>query len=287
MILDLRVRAQRAAADCLSQLRPATRFLAEPAGYLADWHDNLVDGVTFLDFEADLRHESGDEWADQPEEPARFRAVSSSSMLAVNTFGPFRHHPDRLAIDGMSGFEETRFEYRCPNGLQGTNPDFDFWGASRDTVLAIESRFLELLDPKTAQFSGQYSRPFSGTETVAPIAGAGWAAVFRALRDDPKTYRHLDAARLMKCYLGLKHNYPDRRRVLIYVFWEPTNATALSEYKDHRREVADFASRVRGLRTRFIALSYPDLWSEWLIHSIWSGMPEHLARLRERYSFAI
>jgi hypothetical protein len=119
------------------------------------------------------------------------------------------------------------------------------------------------------------------------IAEARWAAVYRALRDDPKTYRYLDAAQLMKHYLALKYSYPDRRRVLLYVFWEPTNAGALSDYIDHRKEVADFAQRVSGLETRFIALSYPDLWSEWESHSSWSGMLAHLARLRARYSFAI
>jgi len=34
-------------------------------------------------------------------------------------------------------------------------------------------------------------------------------------------------------------------------------------------------------------MSYADLWREWDTHSSWPGMPEHLARLRARYVFAI
>jgi hypothetical protein len=287
MISALRTSAERAATQRLAHLNPHLRFGADPPGHLEDWHDNLIEGVTPGDFEADLLKAGGGELTDGPGGPSRFRAAFASSALVVNTFGPFRHHPDRLAIDGVSGFSEAQFEYECPTGLEGANPHFDCWGVSPDRVVAIESTFLELLDPKTAQFTAQYARPFVGTETAAAIAEARWAAVFRALRDDPKTYRHLDSARLMKHYLALKHSYPDRRRVLIYVFWEPTNAGALSEYKYHRSEVDDFAKRVSGLETRFIALSYPDLWSEWENHSSWSGMLDHLARLRARYSFAI
>lgn len=287
MTSALQTHAERAATRHLAHLDPHVRFGADPPGYLEDWRDNLIEGVTPSDIEADFLKARGNELTDGPGDPARLRAAFSSFALALNTFGPFRHHPDRLTIDGVSGVAEARFEYPCADGLPGTSSHFDFWGITRGGVVAIESTFLELLDPKVAQFTAHYCRPFAGTETVAPIAGARWAAVYRALRDDPKTYRYLDAAQLMKHYLGLKHSYPDRRRVLIYVFWEPTNAGALSEYKDHRREIVDFARRVSGLETRFIALSYPDLWREWESHSTWPGMPEHLARLRARYSFAI
>lgn len=222
-----------------------------------------------------------------PDASARLRDACSSSALAVNTFGPFRRHPHRLVIGGISGFTETEFEHQCSNGLPGANHYFNFWGATRDCVVAVETTFLDVLNPQTAKFSERYDRPFLGTDSTAAIAEARWTAVFRALRDDPNTYRHLDAAQLMKDYLGLKHSYPDRRRVLIYVYWEPSNAAALSEYMDHRKEVADFAMRVRGLETRFMALSCPDLWNEWQDVPTWPGMPEHLARLRARYSFAI
>lgn len=287
MTSDLRARAEQAATRRLASLKPDARFLATPPGYLQDWHDNLIEAVTPLDFEADLLEGRGNELTDRPEEPAKFRAAFSSSALAVNTFGPFRRHPDRLLIDGISGFTETRFEYSCPNGLQGTNPQFDFWGVSPGAVLAVESKFLETLGPHQAEFSPQYIWPFLGTATAAAIAEKPWATVFRALRDDPRIYAHFDAAQLVKHYLGLLHSFPDRRRVLAYLFWEPTNASGIYEFVSHRKEAADFARRVSGCDTRFVAMSYRDLRSEWQDSPTWPGMAEHLERLRTRYSFAI
>jgi hypothetical protein len=287
MIPDLTLRAQRAAVDVLSRLKPGIRFLPEPFGYVEDWAANLIDGVSTLDFEADLQEASGSELTEQPVRRAKFGAAFSSAALAVNVFGPFRHQPKRFAIAGVDGFEQARFEYLCPDGLQGMRPRFDFWALSPGIVVAVESKFLGTLSPREAEFSEEYIPPFVGTATASAIAEKRWMAVFRALRDDPKTYRYLDAAQLMKHYLGLKHSYPDRRRVLLYVFWEPTNAAEITEFRDHRREVVDFNQRVSGLESSFIALSYPDLWSEWESHSTWSGMAEHISRLRARYSFAI
>jgi hypothetical protein len=284
---DLRTRAEQAATRRLANLRQDARFRATPYGYLEDWHDNLIGGVTPFDFEPDLLEGSGNELTGNAAEPAKFCAAFSSAALAVNSFAPFRRHADRLGIDGISGFTETRFEYRCPNGLQGTNPHFDFWGISPGTVLAVESKFLETLNSHQAEFAAQYVRPFLGAESAAAIAEKPWAAVFRTLSDDPRIYVHLDAAQLVKHYLGLMYSFPDRRRVLAYVFWEPTNASAIYEFVSHRKEVADFARRVSGCDTRFVAMSYRDLRSEWQDTSRWPGMPDHLERLRTRYSFSI
>lgn len=286
MTTALRTRAEAAATQKLMQLSPGIRFRARP-GDLDDWHDSLIPGVSTAGVADDFVQEADDELTDSEDLLAKLRAASSASALAVNTFGPYRYQPERLVIGGLSGFSETRFEYSCPNGLTGTHPHFDFWGAARDGVLAVASKFLEPLDPQTAGFSREYEPRFLGTTATAAVAEARWTAVFQALRDDPETYRYLDAAQLMKYYLGLKHSFPDRRRVLMYLFWEPTNAATLREFRDHRKEIEDFAQRVRGFETSFVALSYPALWGEWEGHSTWPGTADHLALLRARYCFAI
>jgi hypothetical protein len=285
--MDLRNRAERAAAQHLNGMHAGDRWHAPTDGYLDDWHDNLLEGVEPRVFEQDLRDGSGSELSDLPGRPAKFRAVFSSSALAVNTFAPFREDPARFSIDGLDCFSECRFEYACPNGLLGTNPHFDFFAASRTTALAVESKFLELLQPKHAEFSQQYLLPFEGSDSVSPVAEAPWARVFRALCDDPQTYRHLDAAQLVKHYLGLRHSFPTRQRALVYVYWEPANAGDCLAYGNHRKEVADFAHRVRGCGTKFLALSHADLWREWEQRASWQGAREHVARLRRRYDFAI
>lgn len=287
MATDLRNRAEQAAALRLGAIRTGLRFDAPRAGYLDDWHDNLLEGVEPRFVEEDLLDGSGGELTELPGRPAKFRAVFSSSALAVNTFAPFREDPSRFSIDGLKEFSECRFEYPCPNGLLGTSPHFDFFAGSRTAALGVESKFLELLQPKHAEFSSQYLAPFEGAANAPPVAEAPWARAFRALCNDPRTYRHLDAAQLVKHYLGLRHSFPTRQRALVYVYWEPANAGDHVAYANHRKEVADFAHRVRGCATRFIALSHADLWRDWEQRACWPGLQVHIARLRRRYDFPV
>lgn len=263
------------------------RFLATAPGYLDDWQDNLIEGVTPADFEEDLRRGDGGELVDGPTGPAKFRAAFSSSALAVNTFGPFRRQPTRLSLAGVTGFELVEFEYPCENGLIGGNPNFDLFGRTAATVVAVESKFLEPLRSRPASFSDQYARPFRGTPTHPAVAEAPWANMYSRLRDDPQTYRYLDAAQLVKHYLGLIHAFPDRHRTLMYLYWEPSNATEFGPYRDLRREVADFATAVATCETRFVALSYPSLWREWQHNQSRTDLSAHLERLRQRYEFVL
>ena len=119
------------------------------------------------------------------------------------------------------------------------------------------------------------------------IAEAPWRSAYDALSADANLYRHLDAAQLVKHYLGLKHTYSGKTRVLLYVYWEPTNVKDFDEFKTHRTEVSDFAKRVSGCDTRFVAIPYSTLWTDWERTSTWPGMPAHVARLRARYALSI
>jgi hypothetical protein len=287
MEADLRRRAERATIDHLRLARPAARFLATAPGYVDDWQDNLIEGVSPADFEDDLRRGDGGELVDGPTGLAKFRATYSSCALAVNTFGPFRRQPARLTLAGVTGFELVEFEYSCENGLIGTSPNFDLFARTAATVIAVESKFLEPLRSKPASFSDQYDRPFRGTPTHSAVAEAAWAKMYARLRDDPQTYRYLDAAQLVKHYLGLIHAFPDRHRILMYLHWEPSNAAELGPYRDLRREVADFAAAVAMCETRFVALSYPALWREWQHNRSRTDLSVHLEHLRQRYEFAL
>jgi hypothetical protein len=287
METDLRRRAERIAIDRLRTLRPAAGFLDGSPGYLADWLDNLIDGVTPADFDEDLRRGDGGELTDRPGTPAKFRAAFSSSALAVNTFGPFRHRPARLSLAGVTGFRDVEFEYACGNGLVGTNPHFDLFAQTEATVVALESKFLEPLRPRMATFSDQYRQSFRGTAATPALVEPPWARMYSRLREDPEAYRYLDAAQLAKHYLGLVFSFANRQRTLVYLYWEPTNAASLGPYRDHRREVNDFATSVAGCETRFVALSYLALWREWDHNRSSFDLSAHIDRLRQRYEFSL
>jgi hypothetical protein len=287
MVTSLRSRGELAAMQRLRLTRPDVRWREIPAGYLADWCDNLVEGVVAADCEADLRRGAGNELTDQPGEPAKFCAAFSSSALAVNTFAPFRRRPERLSLAGVTGFDAIELEYPCDNGLVGTNPHFDLFARTATTVIAVESKFLEPLQQKPAQFSDQYARPFMGSVDRPRIAEEPWAKMYARLRSDPQTYSHLDAAQLVKHYLALRHSFVTHEHTLVYLYWEPANAADLAEYRDLRLEINDFAATVAGCDTRFVALSYPSLWREWQQNRAFVDMSQHLERLRQRYAFKL
>jgi hypothetical protein len=179
------------------------------------------------------------------------------------------------------------FESACENGLVGANPHFDLFAQTDATVVAVESKFLEPLRPGSATFSDQYGHAFKGTPTTPSLAETPWVRMYSRLREDPQTYRYLDAAQLVKHYLGLVTAFSNRQRTLVYLYWEPRNAADLGLYRDLRREVADFAAAVATCDTRFVALSYPTLWHEWQHNRSRTDLGAHLERLRQRYDFVL
>jgi hypothetical protein len=272
---------------------PCPRRASHP-DYLTRWQDNLIEGVTAADCEADLRRGDGSELDDRPTRftgkiiPAKFCAPYSSSALAVNTFGPFRHHLMLPPIAGLVRFNKFEFEYPCGNGLRTKHrPNFDlFLQADDGAVAAIESKFLETLGSKRVEFSAQYDGPFRGYNG-RPVAEEPWQTLFEELKTGRLKYTHLDAAQLVKHYLGLKVSFNDRPRTLIYIFWEPDNAADLEEFKKHRHEIADLSDRVDGCETQFLSISYADVWREWRSTTTGPRIAIHIARLRERYGFSL
>ena len=75
--------------------------------------------------------------------------------------------------------------------------------------------------------------------------------------------------------------------MLLYLFWEPANADEFSVFREHRREIAEFADRVRGSNPAFAAMSYRELWQGWGDADPPLWLAQHLARLRARYDVAI
>ncbi len=162
----------------------------------------------------------------------------------MNTFAPFKAHPDALTLAGISGFTRPpKFEGKCPNGLFEANgepsrsPNLDLLAFAGDTVVAVESKFLEPLSKKKQELSPKYVAPFLGTDGTGPVAEPEWSEMYTrvarmaAYPKEDLPYTHLDAAQLVKHYLGLKVSYPQQKRVLVYLYWEPTNAGGIDACK--------------------------------------------------------
>jgi hypothetical protein len=78
------------------------------------------------------------------------------------------------------------------------------------------------------------------------------------LTEDQTGYVWLDAAQLIKHAFGLARILGPRTVILLYLFWEPTNASSFSVFDEHRREIRDFSRRVLGGFPEFRAMSYPE-----------------------------
>lgn len=276
-------RARNAARERLLKLRGSSIFRDTYQDYTLLPQNNLIPGIDEADFWGDLTKAAGNELVDDSKSPAKFCAAYSSSALAVNAFGPFRHKPENLCLMGCTGFQATQFEKPLATGT-GKRPAWpDFYACGTDMTFCVESKFLEPLDSKKAEFADIYK------QVVERLADPYWAKVYESLKQNQKHYQFLDAAQLVKHYLGMCNSFSQSGKPLslLYVYWEPANAADFPSYRQHRKEVLHFSAGVNNSQVKFAAYSYEELWDEWSIQSDWGGMAQHISHLRERYSFTI
>jgi len=258
--------------------RLSPRIALDEKGYVGEATLNLIDGVRLDDFEADLRQGDGNEME------GKFLAAHSSSALAVNTFAPFKRDIAALRLPGGVGlFSSLQFERKCPHGLVGRrSPNLDLLAEGPNEVVAVESKCLEHLAPHTAEFSPAY-----GAEIIDDRRQTAWFREMQRLVEEPRRYRWLDAAQLVKHAFGIAHTFPDRAATLLYLFWEPSNPDGYPTFAEHRSEVSRFKASVVGSGPKFIAMSYPELWELWSKQGEPEWLMPHVSRVRARYGVEV
>ena len=270
-----RHRALAALRDAFARQRPDVAL--DEKGYAADFRDTLLPLVSPEDFEADLSAGDGNEMQ------TKFRAVHSSSALGVNCFAPFRPRIADLALPGAGAIDALAFEQKCPTGLRGGRaPNLDVLLTGPGGVVGIESKLTEYLTPHRAVFSPAY-----GEQIRDGRREQGYYREMLRLMDAPDAYVWLDAAQLIKHAFGLARTHGDRPVTLLYLFWEPANPEASSEFAAHRSEIAEFAERVSGATPVFKALSYPELWRAWRETGQAEWLDGHLVAMKDRYEVRI
>lgn len=245
-------------------------------GYTAEIGGNLLQLVSFADFEADLTAGDGNELE------AKFRAAHSSSALAVNCFAPFRRRITDLILPMGGMFQQLQFEQKCPTGLRGGRaPNLDVLITGTSGVVGIESKLTEYLSKHRAEFSSAYANQIRDERR-----DQGYFGEMVRLLEAPESYIWLDAAQLIKHSFGLARTFKGQPVSLLYLYWEPANPEISHEFAAHRREIAEFAERVADSTPTFSAMSYPELWAAWS-----EAAPEwlsgHLDQLAARYIFPI
>jgi len=264
-------------SDLQRALRGRMTCQTDKKGYVRVPTDNLVDGVSLEQFEADLREGAGEELH------MKFCACHSSTALAVNCFAWFKR-PGRLpylTLSGSQGANDLRFERRLPIFRGGTPPNIDVWIKRDGEIIAIESKLTEYFQKKQAKFSKAYDR----LATPAQSELCWWSVYEQAKKGIP---RHLDIAQLVKHYFGL-WNYKQKLKTpkvirFLYIFWEPQDWEKVNVCRQHRQECAELAQATEESHIPFNWLTYPELWQQWLKIPVLAG---HAKDLVARYDARI
>ncbi len=228
---------------------------------------------------ADLNSGDGSELVPRPrtngsELPPKFSAAHSSSALLVNTLGPFRTDPSQITLGPSGAFNALQFEKRLPTGAAAAHANLDAVFSNETAAVAIEAKFSEFLSVKRAKFSPKYN-------DVMKDADSRWRDLHRRLLKTPDLYRHLDAAQLVKHYLGVRGFY-GAKAVLVYLFWEPTDATRWKVFRRHAKEAHALEEELSKADVPLVCMRYAELWDQ-----LRTVAPEHIARVEARYRFAL
>ena len=200
-------------------------------GYVTDIERNLLPGVTREMIEEEYKGGSGHELN------GKFRAVHSSAALAANTFGRWKTEPALLTFAGYTGFDKLALEAKCPTGLGGTPPNLDVLLKSTDTLIGIESKFLEPLKLTVPKFSTSYSRD------RLPLCDDIWWDLLEQVRKSSAS--HLDAAQLITLPWPTQKSSDYKNVLLVYIFWKPLNADKFEEYSRHAEALETFRRAVQ------------------------------------------
>jgi hypothetical protein len=259
-------------------------------GYVEQLEKNLLPGITCSDFIDEVGRGGGSElkprFRNGKKMKPKFQAVHSSCALAVNSFGTLKKEATGRDWPGL-GLAELNaliFEKKLSTGIKGSLANLDVYITSPTSILGIESKFTEYLTPKAPVFAPAF---VSEKLDVEPC----WWTILKTHRDSQlRRKQYLDVAQLIKHYLGLrravrKAEVKDTRKItLLYLFWEPLNATDFQVFADHRAEIKSFEHEIKGTDVKFVSMTYQDLWNEWKAQGF---MAEHVERLIQRYNVRI
>lgn len=258
-------------------------------GYSVTFRQNVVAAIpdeAVEEIANDLAKGDGAELSRDQQGRAKACAAYSSSALAANSFGGWcGKNLAALRLLSRDGFTNLAFEGKFPTGLPGKGPNLDVVLEQGRTLIAVESKCLEYLTPKRPAFEDSYTRRFHD------LASPAWLRCFEEVSRRTQVTSPLDTAQLLRHYLGLKNacaatsgKYDSA--TLLYLFWEPLNASDYPEFGAHREAIEEFAAGLEDPHITFVSLSYPDLWAAWRTDGA-PWLAELLSQIAQRYLVAI
>lgn len=211
----------------------------DASGYTLSIEDNLfqpLSPASRREFEAGSGAELGEGGA-----RGKMQALHSSSALAVNVFDYWRGRdaaPIAVAMNLPGSLTDLRFEEQFPTGLRGTPPNLDVTMRSGDSIIAVESKFLEPYG------SRKHASPFKSK--YFPADRELWnerglprcQRLAKGLQDGRISWHYLNASQLLKHALGLASQ--SKPFTLFYLWFAPDS----EEARIQGDEVTAFADAV-------------------------------------------
>lgn len=245
---------------------------ANEKGYLNHFEDNLINTVFEEDFKTDLENGDGNELY------GKFKALHSSSALGVNFFGLFKRNLDKFKVFGEKDFKDNaQFEKKLPTGMSRP-PNLDFYLENENFVIGFESKFLETLSRKQPKISNAYS-----DELLSKVDKGFIEIISYYRKNNAKSY--LDTAQLIKHSIGLIKNKDNKKAKLIYIYWEPLNATEFIQYEQHKKELDEFAKHIKCVKgIEFHHTTYLEFCNNFVSDNFFKY---HLENFKDKYFFKI
>lgn len=287
---DTHRRAVAALAQSLRDAQPDLSWSNE--NYLAQAEDNLIPALReayWPRVKEQLLAGDGNELAPSNGAPPKFCAAHSSSALAINSFAPWIDRSKELHLCQLTDFDgKLEFEAKCFNGVGPRASNLDALLADGIATYGVESKLAEWIRPSGSK--GEFSPVYAALEDSDPRKKTSWFRAMEAITGGVVSFEFLDAAQLIKHFYGLAFTYPGTPVRVIYIYWEPTNASEFEAFAKHRAEIEQFSAMVKGEDDLFLfeSISYPAHWRELAaIDPMPDWLPDHLAALRARYEIAI
>jgi hypothetical protein len=213
-------------------------------------------------------------------ESGKFDSPESSARLAANALGFFLCRP--ACLPPLPGCENETWpavsldlEARVPFPWRGgLHPVLDVLVKTPCALIGIESkRFEPFRDKPGVSFSDTFCRPVWGDSME------GYRRVMDKLLKNAGLYTHLKADQLVKHALGLwtrtrpGKKYAGMRPILFYIYAEPDclpnsgKSVCDAAKKRHKKEVEDFANRVKCDEVKFVHCSYREMLACWKRHT--------------------
>ena len=211
-----------------------------------------------------LRRAPGNEIAS-----GKFTGPESSSALSANAFGWFLDRPEDLPpLPGVPMAQPTEVDLSVELHLPwqgGRHPFIDVLALTPTTLTGIVSKRYEPFRPgKKTDFSDDFDTRDWGNGM------AQYTALRHAIADGSQTYRHLDAAQLIKHAYALRTQALKRARgaVLVYLHATPAdwaNGKPLdpTAHARHQSEITHFANAIRGDDVAFAPVKWIDVLAQW------------------------